>query len=124
MARRLDPVAGVAYGGPLRRTALTSLIYARPWRIPVEAMAASNHATATAPGFLPTLPEISRWRPREPVCPATVAWGSRDRLLIFSRQAPRAARWLPRARHVTLHGCGHVPMPDDPEQVAGVILGA
>ena len=29
---------------------------------------------------------------------------------------------LPAARHVTLRGCGHVPMWDDPEQVAGVML--
>ena len=48
----------------------------------------------------------------------------RDRLLIYSRQAPRARRWMPEARHVTLAGCGHVPTWDDPEQVAGVMLEA
>ena len=56
--------------------------------------------------------------------PATVAWGERDRLLIFSRQAPRAQRMLPGARHVVLRGCGHVPTWDDPEQVARVLLEA
>jgi pimeloyl-ACP methyl ester carboxylesterase len=124
MARALDPYASTAYGGPVRRTVLTNLIFSRPWRIPVEEMATGNHATASGPGFLATLPEISRWRPAEPACPATVAWGDRDRLLIASRQAPRAARALPRARHVALRGCGHVPMWDDPEQVARVILEA
>jgi pimeloyl-ACP methyl ester carboxylesterase len=83
-----------------------------------------SHATATGPGFLPTLPEVTRWRPVEPVCPTTIAWGEHDRLLIAARQAPRAARLLPRARHVTLRGCGHVPMYDDPEQVARVLLDA
>jgi pimeloyl-ACP methyl ester carboxylesterase len=58
------------------------------------------------------------------VVPTTVAWGERDRLLIYSRQAPRARRRLPGARHVTLAGCGHVPTWDDPEQVATVILEA
>ena len=61
---------------------------------------------------------------RPPAVPTTVAWGERDRLLIFSRQAPRARRMLPDARHVVLHGCGHVPTWDDPEQVARVLLEA
>ena len=47
------------------------------------------------------------WRVEPASCPTTVAWGERDRLLIFSRQAPRARRVLPQARHVTLTGCGH-----------------
>jgi pimeloyl-ACP methyl ester carboxylesterase len=83
-----------------------------------------NHATAAAPGFAATLPEVGSWRPRMPACPATIAWGQRDRLLITSRQAPRAARRLPAARHVRLAGCGHVPMSDDPGQVARVLLDA
>ena len=124
MARTMDRHREVAYGGPVRRTALAALIFARPWGIPTEAAAGMNHATATGPGFLATLPEIARWTPVMPTCPTTIAWGERDRLLIASRQAPRAARMLPGARHVTLRGCGHVPMWDDPEQVAGVILGA
>jgi pimeloyl-ACP methyl ester carboxylesterase len=59
-----------------------------------------------------------------PACPTTIAWAQRDRLLLAGRQAPRAARRLPQARHVTLRGCGHVPMWDDPEQVARAILDA
>ena len=55
---------------------------------------------------------------------SVVAWAERDRLLLTSRQAPRAARMLPRARHVILRGCGHVPMWDDPGQVARVLLEA
>ena len=53
--------------------------------------------------------------------PVTVAWGSRDALLI-PRQAARARRLLPWAHHVTLRGCGHVPFNDDPETVAAVLL--
>jgi pimeloyl-ACP methyl ester carboxylesterase len=51
----------------------------------------------------------------------TVAWGAKDRLLV-PRQARRAAAAIPRARVLLLHGCGHVPTWDDPEQVARVIL--
>jgi pimeloyl-ACP methyl ester carboxylesterase len=51
----------------------------------------------------------------------TIAWGTRDRLLI-PRQAERARRMLPWARHVPLRGCGHLPFHDDPAAVARVIL--
>jgi pimeloyl-ACP methyl ester carboxylesterase len=53
--------------------------------------------------------------------PVTVAWGDRDRILL-PVQAQRAAAVLPNARHVTLTGCGHVPMSDDPAAVARTIL--
>jgi pimeloyl-ACP methyl ester carboxylesterase len=51
----------------------------------------------------------------------TVGWGTRDALLI-PRQGRRARRRMPRARHVWLRGCGHVPTWDNPEQVAAVQL--
>jgi pimeloyl-ACP methyl ester carboxylesterase len=53
--------------------------------------------------------------------PITIAWGSKDAMLP-PYQAKRAKRALPNARHLTLAGCGHVPMSDDPAQVAAVLL--
>ena len=53
--------------------------------------------------------------------PATIAWGTRDALLLPTG-ALHARRELPEARHVWLRGCGHVPMSDDPAQVARVLL--
>jgi pimeloyl-ACP methyl ester carboxylesterase len=58
---------------------------------------------------------------REVPSAATVAWAERDRLLL-PRQAARARAAAPRARHVTLRDCGHVPTWDDPAQVATVLL--
>ena len=124
MARALDPRAELAYGGPVRRTLLANLIMARPARVPTAAAAHMNHTTARAPGWDATLPAVTSWTPAMPACPTTIAWGEHDRLLLTSRQAPRAQRRLPGARHVRLHGCGHVPMWDDPEQVARAILDA
>jgi pimeloyl-ACP methyl ester carboxylesterase len=124
LAEAVDPYAETVYGGPVRRALTMNLIVARPWRVPAHDAAHMNHATATAPGFAATLPEVGRWRPAMPACPTTIAWAQRDRLLIASRQAPRAARRLPAARHVRLEGCGHVPMWDDPAQVARVLLEA
>lgn len=124
MARALDGFAETAYGGPVRRRLLSSLIFARPARIPAPVAARMNRATAAAPGWDATLPAVTSWRPAMPSCRTTIAWAQHDRLLLAGRQAPRARRWLPEARHVTLHGCGHVPMWDDPEQVARAILDA
>ncbi len=48
--------------------------------------------------------------------PVTLVWPQFDRLI------SRPALLPPRVRNVTLAGCGHVPMWDDPEAVAAVLL--
>ncbi len=53
-------------------------------------------------------------------CPTTIAWGTRDRLLL-PRQGERFKAAIPHARLVRLAGLGHSPMPEDPELVARVI---
>jgi pimeloyl-ACP methyl ester carboxylesterase len=112
--------------GPVRRTLAFSHLAARPWRIPPDEAAGAMRNLARCPGFETTFEAIEdfRWTGAEPDCPVTCAWGEKDRILIYSRQAPRARRRLPGARHVTLRGCGHVPTWDDPEQVARVLLEA
>src|SRR4051794_16839101 len=124
MARAIDARAEALYGSTAGRAALMRLIVARPANVPGAVAASWNHATASCTGWHATLPEVSAWRPRMPAAPTTVAWAQHDRLLLTGRQAPRARRWLPDARHVILEGCGHVPTWDDPEQVARTILDA
>ncbi|MCX4552458.1 alpha/beta fold hydrolase [Streptomyces sp. NBC_01500] len=105
------------------RAALTGTIYARPGRRSPEAVVAETLALRTATGFTETLAagrdvlftsEVNK-------VPVTVAWGTRDRLLL-RRQGIRARHTMPAARLVRLPGCGHVPMNDDPALVARVIL--
>lgn len=105
------------------RAALTSTIYARPGRRSPEAVVAETLALAGATGFTETLRAGTtvRFTDDVPGIPVTVAWGTRDRLLV-SRQGVRAKRIIPRARLIRLPGCGHVPMNDDPALVARVIL--
>ncbi|MFE2560400.1 alpha/beta fold hydrolase [Streptomyces sp. NPDC059352] len=108
---------------PVGRTVLTSTIYARPGRRSPEAVVAETLALREASGFHQTLAagRDVLFREDVPGVPVTVAWGTRDRLLL-RRQGVRAKHALPGARLVRLPGCGHVPMNDDPALVARVIL--
>ncbi|MFE7776936.1 alpha/beta fold hydrolase [Streptomyces sp. NPDC057445] len=105
------------------RAALTSTIYARPGRRSPEAVVAETLALRDAGGFHGTLGAGRRvlFTDDVPGMPVTVAWGTRDRLLL-PRQGVRAKKSIPGARLVRLPGCGHVPMNDDPALVARVIL--
>ena len=124
ISRVLLPVAPTLSRSKLLRTALSSHAAARPWRIPPDDMVDWAHNYAKAAAFWDLIEALDGYRAPVPECPTTIAWGDRDRLLIYSRQAPRARRALPAARHVTLRGGGHVPMWDDPEQVARTMLEA
>lgn len=124
VAAGIRPVVSKLAPSRAFRTALSAHAAARPWRIPPPDAVIWAHAYADCPGFWPLLRSAPDWHVEPPRCRTTVAWGDRDRLLIYSRQAPRARRMLPDARHVTLAGCGHVPTWDDPEAVARVILEA
>ena len=105
------------------RTALTSTIYARPGRRSPEAVVAETLALVQATGFADTLRAGGsvQFVDDVPGLPVTVAWGSKDRLLL-RRQGVRAKQIIPKARLVRLPGCGHCPMNDDPALVARVIL--
>ncbi|MFE7707453.1 alpha/beta fold hydrolase [Streptomyces sp. NPDC057486] len=105
------------------RAALTSTIYARPGRRSPEAVVSETVALREATGFHETL-AVGRhvaFTEDVPGLPVTIAWGSRDRLLL-RRQGVRAKHAIPGARLVRLPDCGHVPMNDDPALVARVIL--
>lgn len=105
------------------RTALTSTIYARPGRRSPGAVVSETVALREATGFHETLEAglSVAFTDDVPDVPVTVAWGTKDRLLL-RRQGIRAKRTIPGARLVRLPGCGHVPMNDDPAAVARVVL--
>ncbi|MDQ1040289.1 pimeloyl-ACP methyl ester carboxylesterase [Streptomyces sp. V3I8] len=105
------------------RAVLTSSIYARPGRRSPGAVVAETLALADAQGFTEILRAGTsvRFTDDVPGLPVTIAWGTRDRILV-RRQGIRAKQAIPRARLVRLPGCGHVPMNDDPALVARVVL--
>ncbi|WP_326635451.1 alpha/beta fold hydrolase [Streptosporangium sp. NBC_01755] len=123
-ARGLSPERALALAeDPLGRVLSAGLLVAHPTRLSPEALLAALQALKDASGFDETLASFAGLMPpAPPKVPVTIAWGEHDRLLP-RRQAVRAARWSGQ-RVKLLKGCGHVPMTDDPELVARVLLEA
>jgi pimeloyl-ACP methyl ester carboxylesterase len=126
LTRRLErPLTALMRFRPIRVAALAQ-VYARPGRLTAEQARAAISASARCPGFLPTLRATAgrRHRSTAPIgAPVTVAFGSRDRLLL--RRTARHVEQLPAGtRVVALPGCGHVPMSDDPPAVAALLASA
>lgn len=108
----------------LGRKLLFAQLFAHPERIPAQEAVATLDDAWAAPAFAPALVAFNNYRFGDPEqlrgTEVTVAWGNRDRLLLYGRQAPRARAALPWAHHVSL-GAGHTPFFDDPAAVAEVI---
>jgi pimeloyl-ACP methyl ester carboxylesterase len=125
IGRLIRPGARAITRSAVGRTMLLAQMRARPWRMPASEALAELEAFVDAPWVGPVLQAFGRYRFHEGEelrgVPVTVAWGTRDALLI-PRQSLRARRMLPWARHVALRGCGHLPFHDDPEAVAAVLL--
>ncbi len=117
------PLGFAVTGSRLLRSASLRVLYAHPERIDVRSARGDMAALRGAPAFNPTL-RTGRdfvWSGPQPTVPLTIAWAELDRILPV-RQARRAAAVLPGAHHVTLPGCGHISMIDNPELVARTIL--
>lgn len=106
------------------RRALTGMIVGRPERQTPDVVVEDAHALATAPGFEPTAAQSrGDFRFTGPVTgvPVTIAWAGRDRILARPRVAD-LRKVAPGGVFRLLPRCGHVPMNDDPELVARVLL--
>lgn len=119
LAQLALPVIGPAMRNPkLRRMALAGTL-AAPDRVPAADAAALVRAYARAPGFtavnrsmranvFTSLSSIA--------VPVTLAWPEHDTLVTRPEAVPAEVR------EVFLAGCGHVPMWDDPQAVASLLL--
>ncbi|HEX6870171.1 MAG TPA: alpha/beta fold hydrolase [Micromonosporaceae bacterium] len=107
---------------PALKALTFSAVVARPDRIAPERALSDALALRNGPAFEPVARASRGYTfAGRPTVPVTVAWGTRDRILPYW-QAKRAQERLPHARHVAMPGCGHVPMGDDPDLVASIIL--
>jgi len=121
-AERSEQLQATAAGRAMTAQGLR-VLFAHPERVGEEELRSATQALADAVGFDDTLASFA-WipPPAPPKVPVTIAWGARDRLLP-RRQAVRAGRWS-QLRVKLLRDCGHVPMSDNPDLVADVILAA
>ena len=119
VARALLPVLGPALRSERGRRLVLAANAAHPERIPADAALRLVRAYATAPGFqaVNDAMRASRFMALADISvPVTLAWPEHDRLVARPRALPDGVR------SVVLHGCGHLPTWDDPEQVARVLL--
>jgi len=129
LSRKLLPLLGPVLPTLLRsaagRTALLTQLVARPWRMDGEAAIDHLELLVAAPAFDACCAAFAGYTFHDAQeldgVPVTIAWGDRDRLLLY-RQAARARHVMPAATHVTLPGCGHVPFSDDADLLARVLL--
>ena len=121
LGRVLVPLLPALMRSTRARRALLSGSIGHPERVPARAAARLVRSYVTAPGFVGVnmAMRAAVFSGLEQIdVPVTLAWGELDRLVTPPRPSPMGART------VLLHGCGHIPTWDDPEQVAGVLLRA
>lgn len=123
LGRLFAPVVPRIMRSELGRTILLSGTMAKPRQMPADAAIEMATTFARTPSFKAHLAATRRERFRDGHdidVPVTVAWGDKERLI------PAKARLrdeLPaHTNFVTLPGCGHSPMWDDPDLVARTIL--
>src|SRR6201987_5232487 len=95
-------------------------------RVDPAEFAASIRAMKDSRVVAPLLRVITKhpleYLPGDPDCPIRVVWAERDRIIPFERKGLPLLERVPAAELVRLAGVGHVPMSDDPEQVARLLL--
>ncbi|TSD94607.1 alpha/beta hydrolase [Skermania sp. ID1734] len=111
------------------RIALAGVLFGHPTRLDPEVLLDDVNGLLDAPSFDEALKAFDHYDIRDPhqdwgmlpQIPVTVAWGTRDALLISRTQSARARRAMPFARHVSLPTSGHVPFNDDPVRCVEVV---
>ncbi len=122
-ARGIRPLVPALSGSTAGRALLYTIMVARPSQITPEQARGDVAAFASAGAVMRAVfAGPLRFTANVPNdVPVTIGWGTSDRVLPPAN-ARVAQRQLPKARFVTLPGCGHVPMTDDPGLVARVLL--
>lgn len=125
----LGPVVDRAADHRALRAPLLAGFFGHPTRVPAELLRADLAGLVDCSAFGPARDSFAGYHVRpgdDPGAlldiPVTVAWGTRDVVLIHRTQSARARAALPFARHVDLPQCGHLPFHDDPGLCARVVL--
>jgi pimeloyl-ACP methyl ester carboxylesterase len=123
LARLLAPVAATVTSSPAGRSVFFGMERSRPWQLTagdardllLEFARSPGYESAVQASLFDTPTGLSRI-----TCPVLLMQGTADPLV--SAQTPRYLAFLPRARMRWLPGLSHVPISDDPDLVAGLML--
>jgi len=122
----LRPVLPAVVATAAGRTAFGWQVLGRPWAVPPAELVGTADALLGAEAFDEALALFDEYTFHDAEeldgVPVMVVWGSRDRLLLARRQAARARRVLPGARHEWIEGAGHLPMWDEPDATASLLV--
>ena len=123
LTERLGPYRELLARSAAGRRIVYGLLMAHPTRVPADHTLGDIRGFVRARQALCTLLAAATPFAGEipPDVPVTVAWAARD-LVLPPWQARVARAVLPHGEHLTLRGAGHVPMWDDPQAVARVLL--
>lgn len=123
LAQITRPIAPAALNiGVVRRLALRDIAEHGENLTAAQALAVARDSTncSAARDLLGTSEKVE---PLDPLpCPITIAWSAHDRIFPAAVNGAIAQQRLPQATHFLLPGAGHVPMIDDPQLCARVIL--
>ena len=110
---------------PWGRKMLVSAQVEHPEQFPTEDLIADIRALRNSPIVRPLLGVLAD-EPMKPItdpgCPIRVVWARKDRVIPFGTFGSPLIDKLPTAELQFLDGVGHVPMSDNPEAVAELIL--
>jgi pimeloyl-ACP methyl ester carboxylesterase len=123
LARHTAPVLSRLVRFRLGRALILGQTHGRPMQLSPGYARTTVAAMGTSPGFDAALRATAtrRYLAQAAItAPVTVAFGSRD-LLLLSRQSRHLDQLPAGTRAEVLPGCGHVPMADDPDAVAALI---
>ena len=123
MATLLAPVATLMTASGAGRSLFFAMERSRPWKLTRQDARQLLLNFANAPDYEETVLASMFDLPaglRRITCPVLIMQGTADPLI--SMQSPRFLAFIPHAQFRWLHGLSHVPISDDPELVAGLML--
>lgn len=128
-ARVAGPTLDRLVGYPAGRAVLLSSMFGHPVRVDPDAARTDLAGLAGATSFAAARDDFANYvlDPGDDPgslgeIPVTIAWGTRDIVLVHRTQSARARVVLPSARHIDLPCCGHLPFSDDPATCARLVL--
>jgi pimeloyl-ACP methyl ester carboxylesterase len=126
LAKHAGGLLGHLVGSRPGRAVVLGQTHGRPTRLSADFARAALRSLGTSPGFDAVLrATIARHVEGFTALdvPVTVAFGSRD-VLLLPRRSRRLDQLPPHTRVDGLPGCGHVPIADDPDAVAALVVRA